>query len=634
MKWLPSPPKDFGERLGAIQRGENARNRLEELAALANTQLSFLESMQVDAALSKAGQGADSGFDKLRLAVLAGSTMDHVLPSIRVAGLRHKFHIETYTAGYRQYRRELLDPTSQLHEFHPDTVLFGLAAKEFIGATPITASSDEADQVIGDAVRDLQGMWKCAQEELHALVIQQSFLDIDAPVFGGLDAIVPGAPARLVARLNAVAADAAYKESVLWLDAARASARDGLDAWFDAVRWIQAKMEIGPAAAMLYGDLVVRLIAAARGRSKKCLVLDLDNTLWGGVVGDDGVEGIVLGQTGGVGEAYLALQRYARTLRERGVLLAVCSKNDPAIAEAAFGNHPEMALKRSDFAAFLANWNDKTANLETIANELNIGLDSLVFVDDDPVERARVRASLPMVAVPELPADPAHFVRCIAEAGYFEAVSFTREDRARAGQYSANVKRESLRHSAGEMDTFLRQLEMSVEFGPVTPLNIARVTQLINKTNQFNTTTIRLNEKEVAALAADPGSIVLQFRLVDKFGDNGIVSVVILAPAEGGSGVLDVVNWVMSCRVFGRQLEDETLNIVVEEAGRRKVRALRAVFKPTAKNAVIKDLFEKLGFVPDKSAEEGPDASSRWSLSVADYRPRPTHIARNVRGCD
>lgn len=632
MNWLP-PPDEFRARLAAIQGSADPHERLQGLWALANTQLSFLETLQVDAALAKTEHVSDTRFDSLRLAILTGSTMDHLLPSIRVAGLRRGLRIITYAAGYRQYRQELIEPTSQLHEFRPDAILLSLVAQEFIGATPISAAPDEAERLIGATVQDLRGMWKRARDELRALVIQQSFLDVEAPLFGGLDALIPGAPARLIARLNATLCDAAFKDRVLWLDIARASAREGLDTWFDVVRWLQAKMEIGPAAATLYGDLVARLLAAARGKSKKCLVLDLDNTLWGGVIGDDGIEGIVLGHDSGVGEAHLALQRYARALRDRGIILAICSKNDPTIAEAAIREHPEMVLKRSDFAAFAVNWNDKATNLETIADQLNIGTDSLVFVDDNPAERALVRARLPMVAVPELPADPAHFVRVIADAGYFESVSFTREDHERAAQYSASAERAHLRNAAGGIDDFLRQLEMSVDFGPVTSLNLARVTQLINKTNQFNTTTLRLTENEVAALAADPGAILLQFRLLDRFGDNGIVSVMIVVPTKDNAGVLDLLVWVMSCRVFGRQLEEEALNIVVEEARRRGARTLRAAFKPTAKNAVIKDLFAKLGFQRDETAQ-GTNTSSQWLLPLDDYTPRPTHIARNGQAHD
>ena len=246
--------------------------------------------------------------------------------------------------------------------------------------------------------------------------------------------------------------------------------------------------------------MLARVIAAQRGLSKKCLVLDLDNTLWGGVIGDDGPEGIILGEGTGTGEAHLALQRYARQLRERGVILAVCSKNDPAVAEAVFRDHPEMLLKLTDIAAFVANWEDKAVNLRRIAEQLNIGIDSLVFVDDNPAERARIRQSLPMVAVPELPADAGQYVRCLADAGYFESVAFTADDSRRGEQYSANASREAFRESSQNMDDFLRGLDMSVTFGPFQTVDLTRVAQLIGKTNQFNPTTRRYSLEDVSEI--------------------------------------------------------------------------------------------------------------------------------------
>ena len=460
MKWLP-PSQEFRRRFAIVHGDENVGRRLEELADLANSNLSYLEVQQVDAALSRTGRGR-SRFDDIRLAVLAASTVDHLLPSIRVAGLRRGLRIQTYASGYGQHRQEVSEPTPHLSEFRPDVVLFSLVAREFIGATSLTASAGEADRAIAGAIEDLRAMWSSARERLGAIIIQQSFLDVEAPVFGGLDSLVAGAPARLVQRLNAALYDAAQQDGVLLLDIARASARDGLDAWFDNARWLHAKMEIAPQAAPTYGDLVARLIAAARGKSKKCLVLDLDNTVWGGVVGDDGIEGIQLGEGSAVGEAHLALQRYAKQLSERGIILAICSKNDPATAEAAFRDHPEMILKRSDIAAFVANWDDKAENLKLIAKALNIGIDSLVFVDDNPVERARIRESLPMVAVPELPDDVAYYVPRLADAGYFEAVAFTAEDRQRTEQYAANTERDALLSSSQSMEEFLRGLKMEV----------------------------------------------------------------------------------------------------------------------------------------------------------------------------
>ena len=411
------------------------------------------------------------------------------------------------------------------------------------------------------------------------------------------------------------------------LDVARQAQRDGIDAWFDVRRWLQAKQEIAPQAAALYGELFARIVAAQRGLSRKCLVFDLDNTLWGGVIGDDGIDGIVLGAGSAQGEAHLALQMYARQLKERGIILAVCSKNDPATAEAAFREHPEMLLKRSDIAAFVANWDDKAQNLKSIAAQLNIGVDSLVFVDDNPAERARVREALPMVAVPELPGDPAGYVRVLADAGYFDAVSFTQEDRERAELYAKDAERGAALSELTSMDEFLGGLDMFVTHGPFTRNDLARVTQLINKTNQFNTTTRRYGAEEIAALASASEYITLQFRLRDRFGDNGLVSTIILGPAGDEPAAFELENWVMSCRVFGRELEFEAMNIAVETALRRNARAFFADYVPTVKNDVIKDLYADLGFNPvgPATSAKGP---TRWHLDLAQYSARQTHILR------
>ena len=354
-------------------------------------------------------------------------------------------------------------------------------------------------------------------------------------------------------------------------------------------------------------------------------MLDLDNTLWGGVIGDDGLEGIVLGEGSAAGEAHLALQHYAKQLKERGVILAVCSKNDAKIAEAAFRDHPEMVLRREDFAAFQANWDDKAQNLKAIATRLNIGVDSLVFVDDNPIERARIRQSLPMVSVPELPDDAAHYVRCLADAGYFEAVAFTADDRSRAEQYAANAEREALLGSAESMDDFLRGLDMTAVYGPFTAVDHARVVQLINKTNQFNTTTRRYASEEVARIMEDPEAVTLQFRLLDRLGDNGLISTMILRPTPADDDVLEIENWVMSCRVFGRELEFEAMNIAVEAARERGARALVAEYIPTPKNDVISKLYPSLGFTEvDRPAPA--NGATRWRLDLADYVTRNTHI--------
>ena len=628
MDWLPSPI-DFRGDLRAALKGPPSVERLEKLAFLAQHRIGYLETIQLDRALGGFAPEPTSGFATVRLATLASSTVDHLLPAIRVAGLRRRLVIEVHNGTYGQQRQNLLDTASPLHQFAPQVVLFSLTTREAIAGVPLASTSPEVDEAIARSVDELRFLWRKAREIFKATVIQQTFLDVTDSLFGSYDRLVAAAPSRLVARLNDRMSQAAAEDGALLLDVAQASESDGIGAWFDPGRWMQARMEIAPQAAPLYGDLVARIVAAQRGLSKKCLVLDLDNTLWGGVIGDDGLEGIVLGEGSAAGEAHLALQRYALQLKARGVILAVCSKNDPAIAEAVFDDHPEMILRRQDIAAFVANWADKAENLKTIATRLNIGLDSLVFVDDNPVERARIREGLPMVAVPELPEDIAYYVRCLANAGYFEAMSFTPDDQRRAEQYAGNAEREALLGSSESMGDFLRGLRMSVVFGPVKAVDLPRVTQLINKTNQFNPTTRRCSAEEMEAIATAPEAISLQFRLLDRFGDNGLISVLILRPDPEQADVMEIDTWVMSCRVFGRELEFEAMNIAVETARRRGVRTLRANYTPTKKNGLIRDLYPQLGFTR-VNTETQADGTIQWRLNLADYADRKTHIDRSV----
>jgi FkbH-like protein len=626
MSWLPIAP-DFPVDLGVALESPSPADRLEKLALLAHYRLGYLETLQLDRAVGRLTPEPGSGFAVVRLAVLASSTINHLPPAIRVAGLRRRMMIDVHTGAYGQYRQDLLDSTSSLHKFAPQIVLFSISARDTIAGVPLAATIDEVNETIVRSIDELRLLWRKARATFNATIIQQTFLDITEPVFGSYDCLVPGAPARVVKRLNDQLLNAAAQDSVLLLDVAHASERDGIDAWFDKGSWLHGKLEIAPEAAALYGDMVARIVAAQRGLSKKCLVLDLDNTLWGGVVGDDGLEGLVLGEGSAAGEAHLAVQRYAKRLKERGVILAICSKNDPAVAESAFRDHPEMLVRRADISAFMANWDDKAENLKAIAAQLNIGLDSLVFLDDNPVERARIRQSLPMVVVPELPKDIAHYVRCLADAGYFEAVAFTSEDRQRTEQYAANAEREALLKLAGSMDDFLRGLQMSVVFGQFRTADLVRVTQLFNKTNQFNTTTRRYTAEEVANFAAAAETMTLQFRLLDKYGDNGIVSAMILHPDSKQPGVFEIDNWVMSCRVFGRQLEFEAMNIAVEQARCRGIKALRATYIPTPKNGVIGELYPGLGFCL-VDGTPGNDGTC-WFLDLAKHITRSTHISRS-----
>ncbi len=623
MDWLPKPV-DFRGDLRSALALPDPEERFAQLAALARLRLGYLETIQLSRAVEASTAGA-RGFAAVKIAILSSSTVDHLMPAIRIAGLRKKLLLDVRVGQYGQYRQELLQASSPLRDFAPQIILLSLNARDLAGSVPLTATQGAADAAVESSVAALRDLWRQARESWNASVIQQTYFNFSEPLFGSYERAVPGSPAQLIARLNDRVATAAFADGTLLLDIARASERDGIDAWFDRVQWFQGKLEIAPRAAMQYGELLARVVGAQRGLSRKCLVLDLDNTLWGGIVGDDGVEGLVLGEGSAVGEAHLALQRYARQLKDRGVILAVCSKNDPAIAADAFSRHPEMHLRRDDIAAFVANWDPKPENLKLIAQRLNIGLDSLVFVDDNPAERAAVREALPMVAVPELPGDASLYVPCLAQAGYFETVAFTADDSRRGEQYAANLALEAERGASQNLEEFLRGLQMTATVSSISPVDLARVVQLINKTNQFNPTTRRYSADVVSRMASDPANLTLQFRLIDRFADNGLISAMILLAQAGEPGVFVIDTWVMSCRVFGRQLELEAMNIAVEGARRLGAHTLLADYIPTAKNVVVKDVYPNLGF---ETAEGAAPGATRWKLKLSAYKAQQTHIDR------
>jgi FkbH-like protein len=430
----------------------------------------------------------------------------------------------------------------------------------------------------------------------------------------------------VIDRFNQRLAEAASVSGVLLVDVDRQAAWSGRAAWSDPIHWHQAKQAIGPFVAPFYGDLVARVIAACCGLSRKCLVLDLDNTLWGGVVGDDGIDGLVLGQGSAVGEAYSAFQRFTASLAERGIVLAVCSKNDEQIVEAVFAQHPEMHLKRDSVAALIANWDDKASNLRRIAGMLDLGLESFVFVDDNPAERAIIRRELPSVAVPEVPDDIAQYPLVIARAGYFEATAFTAEDRARVRQYSENVKRSDALTRATDIGAFLSNLDMTMEAGAPRREDIGRVMQLINKTNQFNLTTRRYKEPEIERLVEDSASVILRFRLVDRFGDNGLIAVIIARPHDREAETLVVDTWLMSCRVLGRGVEAACLNVLVAAVRSAGATTLLGEYKPSGRNAMVRDHYRKLGFTP---SNEQPDGVTTWRLDLTKFIEKDTFIRVN-----
>ena len=547
---------------------------------------------------------------------MGSCTVDHLLPGIRIAGLRRGLHVTTLKTDYGQYVEPLLVPDSALRAQKPDVVLLGLDARHIASGLPPAASPADAEAHLDRLFARLDSVWRAASS-MGAAVIQQMALPVFPSLLGEAEHKMPGAPATLIAAFNERLRREATAASVLVLSIDRHVGQDGLSAWYDPTLWHRAKQEIHPAMGPMYGELVGRILAARQGRSAKCLVLDLDNTVWGGVIGDDGVEGIVLGQGSALGEAYIAFQQYAKALSQRGIILAVCSKNDEANAIAGFDKHPEMVLRRSDIACFVANWSDKAHNLRAIAKTLNIGINSLVFADDNPAERAIIRRELPMVAVPELPEDPAHYAAVIAASGYFEAIALTGEDLERSGQYQQNIRRASLASSVTDMEGYLRALKMVGQWSPFQPVDRARIVQLINKTNQFNLTTRRYSETEVQAAMADADIVTLQLRLLDQFGDNGIIAVAVLRPVEGVERTLEVDTWLMSCRVLKRGVEGAMLNLLVKQAEALGVQVLRGRYRPSAKNGMVANHYAQLGFT--LIGTEGDE--TLWQLDLDAFQP-------------
>jgi FkbH-like protein len=590
---------------------------------LANARLDFVATNLLDAALRRAcaGAGPKRAGTPVRLALLGSCTMAQLHAGLRIAGLRRGISIEIYENAYAQYWQELADPTSALHAFRPTVILFSLDAHHLTAGLQPHFDQVAATAELTAIQTKIRECWRLARSAFQCPVIQQTILPVHLPVLGNNEHRCWGSKSHFTARLNQSLRSMADEAGIDLLTIDDRARSDGIKAWFDASLWHIAKQEIRPSAAPMYGDLVMRMVGARMGKSYRCLVLDLDNTLWGGVIGDDGVEGVVLGQGSGLGEAYLALQEYAHSLSRRGILLAVCSKNDESLAFEAFDNHPEMILRRSDIACFVANWQDKATNLRSIAQRLNIGLDSLVLLDDSPFERGLVRQELPTVAVPEISDDPTFSAEVLAEAGYFESVALTDEDRVRGARYQDNVQREALRASTTDLATYLRNLRMQLKWRTFDQPGLPRTVQLINKTNQFNLTTRRYTEQDVLAVMRDEHALGLQLRLLDRFGDNGIVAIVI-GRLQGSDDLL-IDTWLMSCRVLGREVELATLNLIAEQA--RRLGALRLIgeYRPTAKNHVVKDHYSKLGF---RLLSVDAAGTSRAVLELKAFAPYPTVI--------
>lgn len=620
--WLPRPPSDLRQRCRAVAAmGDDGAYALARLARYALDENGL---RGVAAALERLRAGGNSlePLTPFKLGIVGNTTLDPLVPALVASAARHGIGLECVKADYGQTIQEALAPDSGVNRAQPNAVLIAL---DYRGLPLVRGLGAEANaSSAADAVAFIQSMRTAFRENGNAISIVQTVPPPPDSVFGSFECAVPGTLRNATAAFNALLIDSVRQSEDVILDVAALAETVGLANWFSPTQWNVAKFSFDARFLPLYADHVARLIGALRGKSRRCLVLDLDNTVWGGVIGDDGIEGIVIGQGDATGEAFLDVQRAALALRDRGVVLAVSSKNNDDVARAAFLGHPEMLLRENHIAVFQANWNDKATNITAIAKELALGIDSIVFLDDNPVERGLIRELLPEVAVPELPDDPALYARTLTAAGYFESVAFSEEDRRRADFYQDNARRAALADQVGDLGAYLASLRMEIDFRPFDSTGRSRITQLVNKSNQFNLTTRRYTEHEIAAFEGDPGMFTLQVRLVDAFGDNGMISVVICRALT--DEVWEVDTWLMSCRVLGRGVERMVLREILRHASARSVKRVIGRYIPTEKNRMVMDHYEKLGF---HRLDADATGVTTWEIDAgADVEPAPMSVAR------
>jgi FkbH-like protein len=533
----------------------------------------------------------------LRVGLVGTWTTSTFAPLFRLAAARHGLALELHQPPFGQYFTETLDPGSALNADGLDVLVLAPDHR----ALGLGAFSDAPEAEVEAALARWTGVWEAVRRVSAPVILQLGFAPPGGDPLGHHGAGLPGTRRRMVAAINAGLAARAAASDVGFVDAAALARRFGSDAWFDDRGWYMAKMPFAPGALPLLARHTAAVLAARLGLSRRVAVVDLDNTLWGGVIGDDGLEGIVLGG-GTEGEAYQDFQAALKELTGRGILLAVCSKNDPDVALSPFREHPEMVLREADIAAFAASWGPKSDGIRRLAEQLGLGLDSLTFLDDNPYERAEVRRALPEVDVPVLGEDPSGFRRALEAYPYFEPATFTAADRDRAKQYRARAAAEALKADAGSLEEYQASLGMEAEFGAIDAVNMPRVVQLINKTNQFNLTTVRRNQAELEALLARDASRAFWVRLRDKFADHGLIAVA-LAEVRGEALAIDTL--LMSCRVLGRGVEALILAELARIAAAAGCRRLEGRYLPTARNGLVADLYPRLGFKERARTESG-----------------------------
>ncbi len=534
-----------------------------------------------------------SSFPVIPLGIIGDCATQHIAAALRGWGYEKRTAFQIFDSDYNQIDAQTMDPASELYFFGPAYVLVvnctDTLYRQFTD-TPVSQRSSFAEVTC----QRMTEVWGRIAANSKARILQFNFPVWDDRVFGDFGGKTPDSFVFQTRKLNLLLAEksAEYK-NVFLCDVDGIQSRVGEKALRDAKMFCIAKMpfrtEILPAIAQAVTDTVL----SAEGKIKKCVILDLDNTLWGGVVGDDGTEGIQIGELGS-GHAFTHFQKWLKELKNRGIILCVCSKNNEETAKDPFLHHPEMVLRLEDISVFVANWEEKPANIQRIRDILNIGMDSMVFLDDNPFEREAVRSLLPDITVPELPENPEDYVDFLRGEELFGTASYSAEDGMRTDRYRAEAQRVSLQGKCADYDSYLESLEMVAQAKPFDPYHFPRIAQLTQRSNQFNLRTVRYTEQEIAAIASDDRYITLYFTLKDKFGDHGLISAVIME--KRSEMELFINTYLMSCRVLKRGMEEFIINTIIKTAAEQGFKRVIGEYLPTAKNSMVADIYKRLGF--------------------------------------
>ena len=559
-----------------------------------------------------------TGLPSFKIAVVGDTATQLLCTAIRGMGVERGYNIDLFEAEYNQVERQLLDPTSDLYQFDADfLVIFQSTHK--LGEHHSMLNSEQQATLADDRIGFLASV--CENPALAGKkIIYFNYPEIEDTVFGSYANKVDSSFTFQVRKLNYELMRLSQQYQNLFIcDIAALQNKLGRDQMFAANVYTSTEMILSMDALPYVASRVMDIVCAVKGQFKKCLILDLDNTVWGGVIGDDGLEGIQLGHGLGIGKAFTEFQMWVKKLKQRGIIICVASKNNEETAKEPFEKHPDMVLKLDDIAVFQANWETKVDNIRTIQQILNIGFDSMVFLDDNPFERNMVRENIKGITVPELPEDPAEYLEYLYSLNLFETASYSNLDKDRTKQYQVEAQRVSLSKTFTNEADFLKSLNMVSVVSGFTKFNTPRVAQLSQRSNQFNLRTVRYTDADIEALANDPNVIDLSFTLEDKFGDNGLIAVVIMKPLD--KETLFVDTWFMSCRVLKRGMENFTLNTMVEKAKAAGYKKIIGEYLPTRKNKMVENHYTGLGFTPVEGA-----VTAQYVLYVDEYRNRECYI--------